>query len=252
MSFFPASTFRRRWIFCSRSGSSSMSAPAKCFLPRRPFLREAWRSTVPDDHSKPPWVELYVTLVKVSFKSKRFKRQQPQAVHSRPSSPRANRPTRNTVSTNPIPQTVLRSPYPPSRQTNLVEYNPDHQAAARAHANVLAVPQVRQPDLEAVAARARVVVDLELLVVGHVLDFDLVVERLGHGFGRWWSVPCAAGGESGCGWFGGEGGRGLRGAKVLKGRAKKSGPERKRGQVGMWVCKDVADVLASGGGLRRW
>lgn len=44
----------------------------------------------------------------------------------------------------------------------------------------------------------------------------------------------------------------MRGAKVPKRRAKESGPERKRGQVGMWVCKDVVGVLAGGGGLRRW
>ncbi|QBZ53813.1 hypothetical protein PoMZ_09503 [Pyricularia oryzae] len=53
----------------------------------------------------------------------------------------------------------------------------DHEAAAWADGDVgLAVLQVSQSDLEAIAAGARVVVDLERLVVRHVLDLDLVVD----------------------------------------------------------------------------
>lgn len=54
----------------------------------------------------------------------------------------------------------------------------DHQAAARAHGDIgLFVLEVCQGDLEAVAAWARVEVRLQRLVVRHVLDLDLVVDR---------------------------------------------------------------------------
>lgn len=56
--------------------------------------------------------------------------------------------------------------------------DPDHQAAAGAHGDVVGlVLQVGQGNLEAVAAWARVVVGLQRLVVRHVLDLDLVVDR---------------------------------------------------------------------------
>lgn len=61
--------------------------------------------------------------------------------------------------------------------------NPDHQTAAWTDGDVFFVSQVGQGDFEAVATRARVVVDLESRVEGHVLDFDLIVNILGH-FGQ--------------------------------------------------------------------
>lgn len=59
--------------------------------------------------------------------------------------------------------------FPVGRQTHRIEYHPDHERATRTHGNVLAVPQVVDQDLEFVAAWARVGVDLEGGVVGHVL-----------------------------------------------------------------------------------
>jgi len=62
------------------------------------------------------------------------------------------------------------------RQILRVKNDADHEAAARADGDVLAVAEVRDSDLEPVAARARVVVDLQRRVVRHVLDLDLVVD----------------------------------------------------------------------------
>jgi hypothetical protein len=53
----------------------------------------------------------------------------------------------------------------------------DHKAAAGTDSHLFAIAQVRNGNLEAVATRARVVVDLEVGVEGHVLDFYLVVIR---------------------------------------------------------------------------
>jgi hypothetical protein len=58
----------------------------------------------------------------------------------------------------------------------LAKYNLDHQTAARTDRDFLAISEVCEPDLEAVAARARVVVDLQARVEGHVFDFDFVVD----------------------------------------------------------------------------
>lgn len=52
----------------------------------------------------------------------------------------------------------------------------NHQAAAGTHGNVLLVAQVVEGDLEAIAARARIVIDLESFVKCHVFDLDLVVD----------------------------------------------------------------------------
>lgn len=63
-----------------------------------------------------------------------------------------------------------------SQISNKVENDSDHQAAARAHGNILLVAQVVDANREAVAARARVVIDLKSFVEGHVFDFDLIVD----------------------------------------------------------------------------
>jgi hypothetical protein len=47
------------------------------------------------------------------------------------------------------------------RKTYHVKNDPDHQTAAGTDSDVFLIPQVRDGDFEAVAARARVVVDLE-------------------------------------------------------------------------------------------
>jgi len=52
----------------------------------------------------------------------------------------------------------------------------DHQTTARTHSDFLAVAEVCQPDFEAITTRARVVVDLQSLVEGHVFDFDFIVD----------------------------------------------------------------------------
>jgi hypothetical protein len=56
-----------------------------------------------------------------------------------------------------------------------IEDHPDHKTATRAHSDLLAVAQVIDCNLEAVAARARVCVSLQSGIVGHVL---LVAEML--------------------------------------------------------------------------
>lgn len=51
-----------------------------------------------------------------------------------------------------------------------------HQAAARTHGDVgRLVQQVGEGNFETVAAGARVVVGLQCRIIGHVFDFDLVV-----------------------------------------------------------------------------
>jgi hypothetical protein len=57
----------------------------------------------------------------------------------------------------------------------LVKDDLDHQTAAGANGNFLAISEVCNPNLEAIATRARVVIDLECLVEGHVFDFNLIV-----------------------------------------------------------------------------
>lgn len=61
--------------------------------------------------------------------------------------------------------------------TNRFEDDLDHQAAARADRDLLALVQIVNSDLESVAARARIMVDLEGGIEGHVLDFYLIVDR---------------------------------------------------------------------------
>ena len=66
-----------------------------------------------------------------------------------------------------------------------VEDDPNHQAAAGAARNILAVSHVENGNLKTVAAGTWVVVDLQRLVVETVLDFDFVVEIqlfVSHGF----------------------------------------------------------------------
>jgi hypothetical protein len=69
-----------------------------------------------------------------------------------------------------------------------VEYYAYHQAAAGAARNVLAVAHVGDGDLEAVAAGARVVIDLERLIVEAVFDLDLVVEVVHDALGVGWRM----------------------------------------------------------------
>jgi hypothetical protein len=54
--------------------------------------------------------------------------------------------------------------------------DPDHKTAAGAYSDVcFFILEVGKANLKSVATRARVMVDLQRLVKGHVLDFDLVV-----------------------------------------------------------------------------
>lgn len=85
--------------------------------------------------------------------------------------------------------------YRSGRATHRLENNLDHQRAARTHGDVLAVLQVEDGDLEAVAAGARVVVELQRGVEGHVFDFDLVVDGVGVGH----CCGCLAGRRDGVG-----------------------------------------------------
>jgi hypothetical protein len=64
------------------------------------------------------------------------------------------------------------------------KYHAYHQTTAGTHSDVFLVPQVGDGDLEAVAARARVMVDFKGRIVGHILDLYLVVNVLGH-LGSW-------------------------------------------------------------------
>jgi hypothetical protein len=83
--------------------------------------------------------------------------------------------------------------------TDLVEYDADHQAAAGAARNVFAVAHVGNGNLEAVAARTRVVVDLQRRIVEAVLDLDLVVQvQLLVGHGRRVRGACGCGCGCGC------------------------------------------------------
>lgn len=66
-----------------------------------------------------------------------------------------------------------------SRQTLHLKHHPNHQAATRTNRDFLTVAQVVDPDFEAVAAGAGVVVELESGVEGHVLLLVGVAVR-------WW------------------------------------------------------------------
>jgi hypothetical protein len=61
-------------------------------------------------------------------------------------------------------------------QAIYIEYDSDHETAAGTDGDLLSIAQIRDPDLEAVAAWARVVVDLQGGVEGHVFDLDFVVD----------------------------------------------------------------------------
>lgn len=76
-----------------------------------------------------------------------------------------------------FPPSIESSPPPEGKATNQIKNNPDHQTATRTNSYLLPVPQVRNPDLEPVSTRTRVVVDLQRSVVRHVFDLDLVVYR---------------------------------------------------------------------------
>jgi hypothetical protein len=56
-----------------------------------------------------------------------------------------------------------------------IEDDFDHQTAAGANSNLLAISQVCNSYFEAIATRAGIVVDLESLIEGHVFDLDLIV-----------------------------------------------------------------------------
>lgn len=53
----------------------------------------------------------------------------------------------------------------------------DHQAAAGADSDVLLLTKVIDGDLKAIPTRAGIVVDLESLIKGHILDLNLIVDR---------------------------------------------------------------------------
>lgn len=56
-----------------------------------------------------------------------------------------------------------------------VKDDPDHQTAAGAHRNFFSISEVCDPDLEAIATRARVVIDLEGFIEAHVFNLNLIV-----------------------------------------------------------------------------
>ena len=96
--------------------------------------------------------------------------------------------------------------------THDVKNNPNHQTAAWTNRHILAISQIRDADLETIAARARIVVDLQGGVVSHVFDFDFVVhghcapalgfpsKRVGAESGVRWGEAEEAG-DFGCRWF---------------------------------------------------
>lgn len=57
----------------------------------------------------------------------------------------------------------------------MVKNHPDHQTAARTDSDVLAIAEVGDGNLEPIATRTRVVIDLEVGIEGHIFDLDLVV-----------------------------------------------------------------------------
>ena len=69
-----------------------------------------------------------------------------------------------------------RTMFPCSAKTHHLVYHPNHQAAAGTHSDVLPVLKIHERNLKPVATGAWVVVYLQLLIPGHVLDFDLVVD----------------------------------------------------------------------------
>ena len=62
-----------------------------------------------------------------------------------------------------------------SWQVPSTKYDSYHQTTTRAHCDLLAISQVRDPDLEAVATGTRVVEYLEFLIEGHVFDFYFII-----------------------------------------------------------------------------
>lgn len=64
-----------------------------------------------------------------------------------------------------------------AHNTYQVKDDSDHKTAARANGDVLLLEQVFEGNLKLVATRARELVDSHGLVKGHVLDFDLIVDR---------------------------------------------------------------------------
>ena len=100
---------------------------------------------------------------------------------------------RPTLLSIPLPRSPLLPSLPPPIPRILYAYliknHPNHKTTARTPRNILAVAHVVDADLEAIAAGARVVVDLQRLVVEAVFDFDFVVQVevfVGHGEGMWW------------------------------------------------------------------
>lgn len=61
--------------------------------------------------------------------------------------------------------------------TYCLEYDLDRQTAARADCNFLAITEVRERDFELVSARTGIGIDCRSLVIGHILDLYLIVER---------------------------------------------------------------------------
>lgn len=61
--------------------------------------------------------------------------------------------------------------------TYYFEYDLDHQAAARTDRNLFPIAEVIEGNLELVAAWAGVSIEGSRLMIGHILDLDLIVER---------------------------------------------------------------------------
>jgi hypothetical protein len=82
------------------------------------------------------------------------------------------------VNLQPEYQTSSRTlPSPLLRQILHLIHHPDPQTTARTHSDVrLLVLERGKRDLEPIATRTRVVVDLQRGVVGHVFDLDFVVD----------------------------------------------------------------------------
>lgn len=60
----------------------------------------------------------------------------------------------------------------------------NHQAATRTNRHILTIPQVGNRNLESISTGTRVVIYLSIRVIGHVLDFNLVVHIFCHF--AWW------------------------------------------------------------------
>ena len=77
------------------------------------------------------------------------------------------------VSSRPIPSSS-------KTETHLIKNHPNHQATARTHRDIFPIAEVIDRNLKPVAARTRVMVDLDGRIEGHIFNLDLIID--GEGF----------------------------------------------------------------------